>query len=220
MRQRLFLVLVMPLVVLSGCQSESGVRLSNVNLPRTVGGVNADRLVYEIKDAPVLEIKFDEIVLSNGQVTVTGFFTGLPKQRLTVDPLTFSTVLSGTILLSGGGDRPFRLVGDCEFLLVNPSSLDKRFEESGLHAGGDQPVRFSHSYDGFPSDADAWSDKTKMNIISRFADSHTVTYCLRSIVFVRYADQSYGYPNEDESVVNIRGEGVCEMKVVKDVVAR
>ena len=58
-------------IVLAGCQTK-GKNPSTDGLPPVVGGVLINNLVIEKEGAPVLEVKLDEIVLSNGQVTVTG----------------------------------------------------------------------------------------------------------------------------------------------------
>lgn len=202
-------------MVLAGCQSR-GKEPSNDGLPSVVGGIPIKYLVGEKKGIPVLEVRFDEIILSNGQVTVTGTFLGFPNQRLTLDPFGLSGALACTILSSTEIERPFRLVSDAEFVVMGVPRLDWNFKSSTLFAGGDRPVRFSHSYKGFPSDAEVMEDKPKMNIISRFRESNDVSYFMRRITDVRFADRSYEYPNEELSWVNIKGEGKCTMRVYKN----
>ena len=141
-------------LVLAGCQTK-GKKPSTDGLPPVVGGILINNLVIEKEGAPVLEVKFDEIVLSNGQVTVTGEFSGFPGRRLTLYPHLFNGALAYTILSSPEIEKPFRLVADDEFITVqDPPPADWVFKSSALFAGGDGPVGFSYSYKGFPSDAE------------------------------------------------------------------
>ena len=203
-------------IVLAGCQTK-GKNPSTDGLPPVVGGILINNLVIEKEGAPVLEVKFDEIVLSTGQVTVTGEFSGFPGRRLTLYPYLFKGALACTILSSPEIEKPFRLVADVEFITVqDPPPADWVFKSSVLFAGGDGSVGFSYSYKGFPSDAEVKEDKSRMNIISRFEGTNDVSYFMRRIVAVRFSDQDYQYPNDEWSWVNIKGEGHCIMRVYKD----
>jgi len=210
-----YIYLALVAMVLAGCQTKEKKTLTD-GLPPVVGGTPIECLVGEKEGAPVLGVKFDEIVLSNGQVTITGTFSGFPDRRLTLDPTVFWGDLACTILSAPEIERPFRLVGDDEFILKDYPSTDWVFKSSSLFAGGDRLVRFSYSYKGFPSDAEVRGDKDKMNIISKFGEKYEVDYYMQRFIDVRFADQSYEYPNEAWSWVNIKGEGRCIMRVYKD----
>ncbi len=202
-------------IVLAGCQTK-GKNPSTDGLPPVVGGILINNLVIEKEGAPVLEVKFDEIVLSNGQVTVTGEFSGFPGRRLTLHPPYFSGTLACAILSSPKIEKPFRLVSDDEFVVATAPQMDQVFKSSTLFAGGCRPVSFSHSYKGFPSDSEVREDKAKMDITSKFEGMYDVSYFMRNVVFARFADQNYEYPNDEWSWVNIKGEGHCIMRVYKD----
>ena len=203
-------------IVLAGCQTKEK-KTSLGRLPLVVGGISMENLVTEKKGTAVLEIKFDEIVLSNGLVTVTGVFSPLPGRTLTLYPYFFTGTLAYTILYSPEIEKPFRLVADDEFItVIDPLPADLVFKSSKLSVGGDYPVRFSHSYKGFPSDADVMEDKSRMNIISRFKRTNDVSYFMKGIVGVRFADQNYQCSSDDWSWVNIKGEGNCTMRVHQD----
>ena len=203
-------------VVLAGCQTKERAASSD-GMPPVVGGMPIESLVCEKKGAPSLEVIFDEIVLSNGQVSVTGVFFGFPGRRLTLYPYFFKGALACTILSCPEIEKPFRLVADDEFITVQDDPpTDWVFKSSVLFAGGDSSVRFSYSYKGFPSDAEVWEDKSKMNIISRFEEINAVRYFMKWIVAVRFSDQDYQYSNDEWSWVNIKGGGHCIMRVYKD----
>lgn len=210
-----YIYLALIAIVLSGCQTK-GMKAPPDGLPPVVGGILINNLVIEKEGAPVLEVKFDEIVLSNGQVTVTGEFSGFPGRRLTLHPHYFSGTLACAILFSPEMGKPFRLVADKEFVVETCLPMDQVFKSSTLFAGGCQTVSFSHSYQGFPSDSEVREYKAKMNIISKFEGMYDVSYFMRNVVFARFADQNYEYPNDEWSWVNIKGEGHCIMRVYKD----
>ena len=134
------------IIVLAGCQTKER-KTATDGLPAVVGGIPIEYLVGEKEGVPALDVKLHEIVISNGQVTVTGEFSGFPGKRLTLDPFFFTGALAYTILFSPENRKTFRLVADVEFITCrDPLPADRIFESSSLYAGGDRPVRFSHSY--------------------------------------------------------------------------
>lgn len=185
------------------------------NLQDVVGGLPIECLIGEKKGAPVLGVQLDEIVLSSNRVTVAGTFTGSPTRKLTIDPVMFMGTLASMILSSAEVERPFRLVANDEYLLVDYVEMDKSFGRSSLFAGGGWPTKFSYSYEGFPSDDTVRRSKSHMekkNIVSRFRKESRVRYFVKTLVGVRFWDQEYGYPHEDMTMVNLSGEGCCIMK--------
>ena len=219
---KLLICFALTAIAMVGCQTKAKMssfdRLPSYDgLPLIVGGASIECLVFEKKGAPVLEINIDEIVLSNGCVKVAGRFSGFPERRLTLHTSFFNGTLASVILSSPKIEKPFRLVADDEFVVATPAPVNWVFESSTLFAGGKgQPVGFSHSYKGFPSDAQIWEDKAKMNIIHRFDEMCNVSYFLRTVVVGRFSDQSYEYPNDEWSWINIKGEGNCMLRVYKD----
>jgi len=186
------------------------------NLQCIVGGLPIGCLVGEKKGAPALGVQLDEIVLSSNRVTVAGTFTGSPTRKLTIDPVRFMGALASMILSSAEVERPFRLVANDEYCLVDYVAMDKRFGMSSLFAGGGWPTKFCYSYEGFPSDDTVRRSKShleKKNIISKFRKESKVRYFMKTLVLVRFRDQNYGSPHEDWMEVNISGEGCCIMKV-------
>ena len=182
-----------------------------------VGGVPIEYLVLERVGCETMEIVLNEIVLSNGVVTVSGSYTGPSDCMFKIDPAMFRVALSAIILRMNNVARPFRLVGDDEFSMINPLPKDCIFESSKMFGGGNAPIKFTYSYEGFPSDSEimSWNDKNKMNIISTFDGEYSVKYILRFFLTVRFFGQNYQYPNEEYSWINVRGSGDCVMKVMK-----
>lgn len=185
-------------------------------LPETVGGVPRKYLEMERKDAPVLNIKIDEIVLSGDRVSITGSFvaTNIPPMRqVTLLPGGLRRSLSLAVLTSAEVENPFRLVANDEFIVATLLPVDQQFVRSDLLLGWNCSDRFTFSFDGFPSASKVKSNQTRMTIISRIPEKTKVRYYLRSFIEARFSDLNYEYPNKEWTDVNIQGEGVCIMKI-------
>ena len=214
MKGRFILILFLLVISLTGCRAK-GTNIHAVDPLRTVAGVPMKCLVCQKKGLPELSVRFDEIILSNGQVTVIGSFSGFPERKMTINHSFFGVALSCAIFYSQGSDKPFRLVGDNEFVMPTCLPSNMIYAESKLFAGGEPSVRFSHSYKGFPSDTETRSDKSKMNMISRIQGTMNVRYLIKSLIMVRFDDTDYEYPNKDYSLINIKGEGSCLLRVLE-----
>ena len=198
-----------------GCQARIHDSWGEDNLPRQVGGIPIDAMVGEKAGCGTMEVIFGEIVLSNDFVMVSGTFTGPSGPRFKIDPNAFMGALSCTILSAEGIGRPFRLVGESEFCVASCLSWDQVFASSQLYGGGNTLFRFYCSFRGFPSDSEVRSDKAGMDISSRLYGENAVGYFMKRIAGVRFCNQDYRYPNEDHSWINIKGSGVCPMRVVR-----
>lgn len=187
-----------------------------VVLPETVGGVPRKYLEMERKDAPVWNIKIDEIVLSGDRVSITGSFVVRnipPMRQVTLLPGGLRRSLSLAVLTSAEVENPFRLVANDEFIVATSLPVDQQFVRSNLLLGWNCSNRFAFSFDGFPSDSKVRSNQTQMTIISRIPKKTKVRYYLRSFLEARFSDLDYGYPNREWTDVNLQGEGVCIMRI-------
>lgn len=203
---------VMILIACLGCKTEE-YGLSVDALPEVVGGQPIRNLVGEKRGAPLLNIEINEIVLSNNYVTICGSLTGLPAKEVTINPVMFMYALAGTILSPVGTGNCFRLVAEDEFVISCAPDWDRVFASSRLLVGEDRPVNFSYSYKGFPSDAKMMSAKANMNIIAKLNNGDRVWYFMKRYIGVRFSDVDYRYPKDDMTMVNIKGEGCCIIKI-------
>lgn len=219
-----FFVLTVILTVQLGCKSDDDWFDPVVHASDVVGGREIRDLrggghsTWTKKNVPKIEITFDEIVLSNGMVTISGTLAGLPGREFAIHPNMFRSALSTTILSSEDVDGLFRLVGDNEFFLVELSTgyTDNVFSASKLTFGVGRSARFSYSYKGFPSNAKVIGDRSRMNIMPSLPCASHVRYSTEWEVGVRYTNCRYGFPfGDDYSYVNIVGSGRCLMSVCK-----
>ncbi len=197
--------MVLNLIFLMGCFSTAD------HLPRVVGGVPIECLILEKEDAEALAIRFDEIIVSNGIVTVVGSLVGLPDRELTIKPSSFLSALA-SVVLEGKDLGYFRLVSESEFKISSPLPSDRAFATSDLHVSGGS-VHFSYSYTGFPSNAILDDETVKRKAKIRFQSQAIVSYYVRNIIEVRFSDEDYSYPKADCSIMNIRGAGKCLMRI-------
>ena len=219
-----FFVLTVILTVQLGCKSDDDWFDPVVHASDVVGGREVRdlrgirRSTWTKKNVPEIEIVLDEIVLSNGMVTISGTLAGLPGREFVIHPVMFRSALSTTILSSEDVDGLFRLVGDNEFCCVELSAgyTDNVFSASKLTFGVERSAKFSYSYKGFPSNAKVMSDRSRMNIMPILPCASHVRYSTEWEVGVRYTNCRYGFPfGDDYSYVNIVGSGRCLMSVCK-----
>lgn len=203
-------IFIILFAVLIGCRVSS----SEKSLPNVVGGAQVSQLLAGIDDAMVLGVQIDEVVVSNDSVTVIGKFRMTPRLRMVINPYMFEYVFARAILTLDDESKWFRLVSDNEFLIADYlMSKDQIYSRSSLMVGASVCDEFKFTYKGFPSDAIAWSDKENMSIVSLSQKTNKVHYIAKSCVGVRFSKQDYGYPNDDESFINVQGEGDCIMVV-------
>lgn len=185
----------------------------NISLEK-VGGLSTNFLFVAKKDAPVLKVDFEEIIVTNGIVTFSGIFTRIPGRSLIIDPMMLQSALACTLLSPEGGAPRFRLVADDEFSVVELMPWEERFKRSNLAVWRNANASFRYSYAGFASKAKFYGNKPEMDDTVKFRDVKRVKYQVNRFLCVRFMDQDY-YPQgtNDFSYVNMEGEGSCKIRI-------
>ena len=215
MRQGLIVLCLFCSAVLSVSATEKECHCFDRELPDQIAGVTVGRLFTEIKDAPILYIAIDEIVVSNDLVNVSGTLSGITNRTFRINPVMFRNALSRIVLFRDEDDLLFRMVADEEFLVVDYISRSQVYGLRKLTAGGGLAVKFAYEYKGFPSASKFMVNRNDMNSVSQFKRENKVQYCIKTAVCVMYDDVNYDLPDVDESYVNISGGGKCMMRVKK-----
>lgn len=212
---RIFIiVLLLGMAICVGCRTDANESIGDCRLPEMLGGIEKEFLIYQKEGCSTMEIEFDEIILSNDEAVFTGRFVGPPDRRFKIDPNGFVRSLACTVLSNELIDGPFRIVAESEFHVTSPLPEDMVYGATRLFGGGVNPIKFTCSYKGFPSNSVKKSSKSQMNLLNRLPNETTVKYLIKSITAVRFNDCDYGYPYEDFSWINIKGTGECKLRVV------
>lgn len=208
-----FAVLLFGVTIFAGCFTAADETIGDNDVPEMLGGIEKECLIYQKEGCSTMEIVFDEIILSNDGAVFTGRFVGPPDRRFKIDPNGFVRSLACTVLSNELIDGPFRIVAESEFHVTSPLPEDMVYGATRLFGGGVNPIKFTCSYKGFPSNSVKKSNKYQMNLLNRLPNETTVKYLIKSITEVRFNDCDYGYPYEDFSWINIKGTGECKLRV-------